>query len=85
MLIKLAFQNAKCSLREYVIYIVTLAMVAAFMLAFNSLIFSKSIQKICSMGVFVGIMIGFAAAIVFVILFWLISYMVGFMIKKRSR
>lgn len=85
MLIKLAFQNAKRSLREYAIYIVTLVMVAAFMLAFNSLIFSKSIQKICSMGVFVGIMIGFAAVIVFVILFWLVNYMVDFMMKKRSR
>lgn len=85
MLIKLAFQNAKRSLREYAIYIVTLAMVAAFMLAFNSLIFSKSIREICSMGVFVGIMIGFAAVIVFVILFWLVSYMVDFMMKKRSR
>lgn len=85
MLIKLTLQNAKRSLREYAIYIVTLAMVAAFMLAFNSLIFSKSIQKICSMGAFVGIMIGFAAVVVFVILFWLVGYMVDFMIKKRSR
>lgn len=85
MLIKLAFQNAKYSLHEYAIYIVTLVMTAAFMLAFNSLIFSKSIQEICSMGVFVGVMIGFAAVIVFVILFWLVGYMVDFMIKKRSR
>ena len=84
MLIKLAFQNAKRSLREYVIYIITLVMATAFMLAFNSLIFSKSIQEICSMGAFVGIMIGFAAVIVFVILFWLVSYIVDFMIKKRS-
>ena len=85
MLIKLVFQNIKRSLREYVIYIVTLVMAAAFMLAFNSLIFSKSIWEICSMGVFVGIMIGFAAVIVFVILFWLVSYIVDFMMKKRSR
>lgn len=85
MLMKLAIQNAKRSLREYAIYIATLIMVAAVMLAFNSLIFSKSIRTICSMGVFVGIMIGFAAFIVFVILFWLVSYMVDFMMKKRSR
>lgn len=85
MLIKLAFQNAKRSLGEYAVYIVTLSMAHAFMLAFNSLIFSKSIQKICSMGAFVGIMIGFAAVVVFVILLWMVSYMVDFMMKKRSR
>lgn len=85
MLAKLVLQNAKRSLREYAIYMVTMVMAVAFMLAFNSLIFSKSIQEICSMGAFVGIMIGFAAVIVFVILFWLVSYMVGFMMKKRSR
>lgn len=85
MLMKLAVLNAGRSLRTYAVYLISLVMAVAFMLAFNSLIFSKSVREICSMGAFVGLMIGFAAVIVFVILFWLVSYMVDFMMKRRSR
>lgn len=85
MIYKLVLQNVKRSIREYAIYLITLIMAAAFMQAFNSLIFEREIKKICSMGVFVGVMIGFAAVIVFCILTWLICYIVRFMMKKRSR
>ena len=40
MLNKLAFRNARRSMRDYLIYLVTMTIISALMLAFNSLIFS---------------------------------------------
>ena len=48
MLNKLALRNVKRSMRDYLVYLITMIAVAAMMFAFNSLIFSKDIQEMCS-------------------------------------
>ena len=48
MVNKLAFRNAKRSMGDYLVYLLTMTVVAAMMFAFNSLIFSKDIQNMCS-------------------------------------
>ena len=43
MLNKLALRNARRSMRDYLVYLITMTAVAAMMFAFNSLIFSEDI------------------------------------------
>ena len=85
MLNKLAFRNAKRSMRDYAVYLITMTAVAAMMFAFNSLIFSEDIRNMCSEAMVLGIMLGFVTFFIVLIVAWLINYMAGFMLRKRSR
>ena len=46
MLNKLALRNVKRSMRDYLVYLITMIAVAAMMFAFNSLIFSKDFRYV---------------------------------------
>ena len=85
MLNKLAFRNAKRSMRDYLVYLVTMAAVSAMMFAFNSLIFSKDIQSMCSEAGVLAAMLGMITFFIVLIVAWLINYMAKFMLEKRSR
>ncbi len=85
MLNKLAFRNAKRSMRDYLVYLITMMAVAAMMFAFNSLIFSKDIQSMCSEAMVLGAMLGIVTFFILIIVAWLINYMARFMLEKRSR
>lgn len=85
MLNKLAFRNAKRSMRDYLVYLITMMAVAAMMFAFNSLIFSKDIQAMCSEAMILGAMLGLVTFFIVLIVAWLINYMAKFMLEKRSR
>lgn len=85
MLNKLAFRNAKRSIRDYLVYLLTMVAVAAMMFAFNSLIFSKDIQNMCSEAMALGAMLGICTFFIVLIVAWLIHYMTRFMLEKRSR
>lgn len=85
MLYKLSFRNAKRSMRDYLIYMITMAGVAAFMYAFNALIFSDIVQKMWQIVTVMSAMIGVVTFFIVLIVAWLINYMVHFMLKKRSR
>ena len=85
MLNKLAFRNAKRSMRDYLIYLITMMAVAAMMFAFNSLIFSKDIQAMCSEAMVLGVMLGLVTFFIVLIVAWLINYMARFMLEKRSK
>lgn len=85
MLYKLALRNAKRSFKDYFLYLVTMSLITSFMFAFNSMIFSSDVKKICSMaGVMTGLMI-FATVFIVLIVAWLVKYMVRFMMEKRSK
>ena len=45
MLTKLSLRNAKRSIKDYLIYLITMSGVAALMFAFDTMIFSKDIAK----------------------------------------
>ncbi len=85
MLNKLAFRNAKRSMRDYIVYLVTMAAVAAMMFAFNSLIFSEDIRSMCSEAGVLAAMLGMITFFIVLIVAWLINYMAKFMLEKRSR
>ena len=85
MLNKLALRNAKRSMKDYVVYLITMAAVAAMMFAFNSLIFSEDIQNMCSEAIVLGLMLGLVTFFIVLIVAWLINYMARFMLEKRSR
>ena len=85
MVNKLAFRNAKRSMKDYLIYLITMAAVAALMFAFNSLIFSEDIQSMCTEAMVLGAMLGMITFFIVLIVAWLINYMAGFMLEKRSR
>ena len=85
MLNKLAFRNAKRSMKDYLVYLITMMAVAAMMFAFNSLIFSKDIQAMCSEAMILGAMLGLVTFFIVLIVAWLINYMTIFMLEKRNR
>lgn len=85
MLYKLSIRNAKRSMKDYLIYMITMAGVAAFMYAFNSLIFSDIVQKMWETIMVMTAMIGIVTLFIILIVAWLINYMVHFMLEKRSR
>lgn len=82
---KLAFRNARRSMKDYLVYLLTMAAVAALMFAFNSLIFSEDIQRMCSEAVVLTVMLGVVTFFIVLIVAWLINYMAKFMLEKRSR
>ncbi len=85
MLNKLAFRNAKRSLKDYLIYIITMTIVAAMMFAFDSMIFSKEVRNMCSEAGIMAAMLGIATFFIVLIVAWLINYMAKFMLEKRSK
>lgn len=85
MLNKLAFRNAKRSLKDYLIYIITMTIIAAMMFAFDSMIFSKEVINMCSEAGIMAVMLGIATFFIVLIVAWLINYMAKFMLEKRSK
>ncbi len=85
MLVRLSLRNVRRSIRDYLIYLITMSGVAALMFAFDSVVFSKDIAKMCEDASIMGAMLGLATIFIIVIVSWLIHYMVRFMLEKRSR
>lgn len=74
----------KRSLRDYLIYVLTMTVVTALMYAFNSLIFQNGLTGYYELEGLMEIMIGLATFFIVLIVAWLINYMVRFMLEKRS-
>ena len=85
MLGKLALRNVRRSARDYLVYVLTMTFVVSLMSAFNSIIFSKDLQKMYEMAAIMAAMIGIATFFIVLTVAWLINYMVRFMLEKRSR
>lgn len=84
MFSKLAFRNVRRSARDYLVYVLTMTFVVALMFAFNSIIFSKDLQKMYEMATMMTVMIGVATFFIVLIVAWLINYMVRFMLEKEA-
>ena len=85
MFSKLALRNVRRSARDYLVYVLTMTFVVSLMFAFNSIIFSKDLQRMYEMATIMAAMIGIATFFIVLIVAWLINYMVRFMLEKRSR
>lgn len=85
MLNKVALKNAKRSIRDYLLYLLTMIMISALMFAFNSMIFSEDILKLCSTAGIMAIFIGLASIFIVFVVAWLVHYMVRFMMENKSK
>lgn len=85
MFAKLALRNVMRSARDYLVYFLTMTVVAAIMFAFHSLIFSEEIMQLYKTALLLAVLIGLASFFVVLIVAWLINYMVRFILEKRSR
>ncbi len=85
MLNKLAYRNVKRSAKDYRIYFLTMAIVAAFMFAFNTLLFSKDVRDAFQISGIMMVMLGLATFFIVLIVAWLIHYMARFILEKRGR
>ncbi|SHL01228.1 FtsX-like permease family protein [Hespellia stercorisuis] len=84
MMNKLSFRNIQRSMKDYLIYVMTMSVITAFMYAFSSLFFDKELSGTFEMSGIMGAMIGIATFFIVLIVAWLINYMVKFMLEKRS-
>ena len=85
MLNKLAFRNVQRSVRDYLVYFLTMSVVTALMFSFHTLLFSEDIQEMYEMAGIMAVMIGLATFFIILIVAWLMNYMVRFILEKRSR
>lgn len=75
MLTKLALRNARRSLRDYLIYLMTMVLITAMMFAFNSMIFSDAVREICTEAGMLAAMLGMATFFIVLIIIWLVHYL----------
>ena len=85
MLGKLAYRNAKRSIRDYLIYMITITVSFSLMLAFNLVANSDQVKELSyGMDTFKSVLTFINIIIIFVICF-LINYTTRFMFEKRSK
>lgn len=85
MLFKLALRNAKRSMRDYSVYLLTVTIAFSLMYAFNMVVFSEEIRGISQIMGSLAPVICFISVIVIAVIAWLVNYMNRFMLEKRSR
>ena len=85
MLFKLSLGNAKRSIKDYLIYIVTITIAFSLMFSFNLISNSKDILDLADMMKNFRIAMIFVSLIVCFVLGFLINYMIKFIFKRRSR
>ena len=85
MLSKLAIRNVKRSLKDYLIYIITVVMAFSLIFAFNFVSFSSDITQLSEMMENLKYAIIFVTCIIVFVIAWLINYTMKFMFEKRSK
>lgn len=85
MLSKLAFRNVKRSVKDYIIYLITIILAFSFMFSFNLLGTSKEVLKLSdTMNNFTLVMY-FVNTFIVISVCFLINYTTKFMFEKRSK
>lgn len=84
-LFKLSIHNARRQAQDYLVYFVTIVLVAALVYAFNGLVFSQELLHLSSAIQSLPLMIVLASVVVVFIIGWLVYYTIGFMLSRRSR
>lgn len=85
MLKKISLQNAKKQFAEYMIYIITMIMTVALLLAFNMIIFSDEISMIIKEKSILQLILVTVSILVVLVMSALVKHITMFMVKKRSR
>lgn len=85
MLSKLALRNAKRSMKDYSVYLITVTIAFSLMYAFNMVVFSDDIKELNQTLSSLSIVIIIISFIVIWVIAWLVHYMNRFMLEKRSK
>lgn len=71
---KLSFRIVQRSAKDYLVYMLTMTAITAFMYAFSSLFFDKELSGSFEMAGIMQVMIGIATFFIVMIVAWLINY-----------
>lgn len=82
---ELSLRNARRQAEDYLVYFVTMILVAALMYAFNSLVFSRELLTMSSVMKALPVVIVLASIVIVCIIGWLVQYTTGFIFTRRSR
>ncbi len=82
---KLAFNNAKKSAKDYILFIFSMTLIGSLLYAFNALIFDPTTTSSVMEEQTFTALIGLADFFILLISAWLVQYMIFFMMKMRSR
>lgn len=82
---KLSLRNAKRQAKDYLVYFITIVMAAAFIYAFNGLVFSDELKSLSAFMEMLPLITVLISIVVVCIIGWLISYTTQFMLERRSR
>jgi putative ABC transport system permease protein len=85
LLNKLALRNAKRSIKDYMIYLITVTLSFSFIFAFNLISFSKDVLNLSSMMVNFKYSMYFVNGLIIFVICFLINYTTKFIFKKRSK
>lgn len=77
--------NAKRSFKDYMVYIVTMSIVATLMFAFNGLMFSPSMMALYGDITEFIVLTAMGDFFISFCMIWLVGYIINFMLKKRSK
>ena len=85
MLSKLSIRNVKRSLKDYLIYMVTITLSFSLIFSFNLIAFSRDLTELSEHMENFKYAILFVSMIVIFVVGWLINYTMHFMFEKRSK
>lgn len=85
MLSKLAIRNAKRSIKDYIIYLITITLSFSFIFAFNLISHAKEVINLCSVMENFQIAMYFVNFFIILVVCFLINYTTKFMFTKRSK
>jgi len=85
MLSKLSIRNVKRSLKDYLIYMVTITLSFSLIFSFNLIAFSRDLTELSEHMENFKYAILFVSMIVIFVVGWLINYTMNFMFEKRSK
>lgn len=85
MLGKLAFRNAKRSLRDYIIYLITITISFSLIFSFNLVASSDAVMELSSGMDSFQMVISFVNVVIIFVVCFLINYTTKFMFEKRSK
>lgn len=83
--LKLVMRNLKRSIKEYMIFMITMCISSMLLYSFNCIIFSEEVQaQMVSSGAIMEMFVSISVMMV-IIFAWLVSYISKFMLKHRSK
>lgn len=85
MLNTLSLRNARRSVKDYIVYVITMTIISSLMFAFNGLLFSEAVAYLIKVMESIYVFIGMASFFVVLIMIWLTKYIINFMLERRGR